>query len=266
MDETLEILYRDEHLVAVNKPAGLLVHRSPIDRRETQFLLQLLRDQLGQRIYPIHRLDKPTSGVLVFGLSSEAAKRTAEAFAERQVRKKYLAVVRGYSAEQGTIDYPLRDEPDQRAAKAPPEEPRPARTDFRRLATVELPFPVGRYATSRYSLVEAQPLSGRRHQLRRHFKHLSHPIIGDTTHGNGEHNRFFRRQFGCRRLLLAATELSFVHPYSGLPLTVQATLADDFCLVLDSLGWSDAVKSRIPGKQSAVPEPDLLNTMTGDRQ
>lgn len=258
MDESLEILYQDEYLVAVNKPAGLLVHRSPIDRRETRFLLQLLRDQLGRRVYPIHRLDKPTSGVLVFGLSSEAANRTAEAFAGRQVSKKYLAVLRGYSAEQGTIDYPLRDEPDQRAAKAPPAEARAARTDFRRLATAELPFPVGRYPTCRYSLVEARPLSGRRHQLRRHFKHLSHPIVGDTTHGNGPHNRFFRQQFGCHRLLLAATELALIHPYSGLPLTVQAPLADDFCTLLTSLGWGDAVpKLRVPAKEAATSEPDF---------
>jgi tRNA pseudouridine65 synthase len=259
MDESLEILYLDEHLVAVNKPAGLLVHRSPIDRRETRFLLQLLRDQLGRRIYPIHRLDKPTSGVLLFGLSPEAAHRGAEAFAGRQVIKKYLAVLRGHSAEQGTIDYPLRDEPDQRAAKAPPVEARAARTDFRRLATVELPIPVGRYSSCRYSLVEAQPLSGRRHQLRRHFKHLSHPIIGDTTHGNGEHNRFFRRQFGCHRLLLAATELSLIHPYAGLPLTVQAPLAEDFRTLLAALGWRDAVpKPCLPIQSAISSEPDYL--------
>ncbi|OEU50170.1 MAG: pseudouridylate synthase [Desulfuromonadales bacterium C00003096] len=258
MSESLEILYQDEHLVAVNKPAGLLVHRSPIDRRETRFALQILRDQLGQHVYPVHRLDKPTSGVLLFGLSPEATHRGAEAFAGRQVSKKYLAVLRGYSDEQGSIDYPLRDEPDQRAAKAPPVEARSARTDYRRLATVELPIAVERYATSRYSLVEAQPLSGRRHQLRRHFKHLSHPIIGDTTHGNGQHNRFFRQQFGCQRMLLAATELSLIHPYSGLPLTVQAPLADDFCTLLADLDWCDAVPSSwLPAKESAIPEPDL---------
>ena len=259
MDEALEILYRDEHLVAVNKPASLLVHRSPIDRRETRFALQILRNQLGQRVYPVHRLDKPTSGVLLFGLSSEAAHRTAEAFAGRLVSKKYLAVLRGYSAEQGTIDYPLRDEPDQRAAKAPPVEARTARTDFRRLATIELPIPVGRYPTCRYSLVEAQPLSGRRHQLRRHFKHLFHPIIGDTTHGNGQHNRFFRRQFDCHRLLLAATELSFIHPYTDLPLTVQAPLAEDFCTLLAVLGWSDAVpRPWLPTQNAVISEPDHL--------
>ncbi len=257
MGESLEILYLDEHLVAVNKPAGLLVHRSPIDRRETRFLLQLLRDQLGQRIYPVHRLDKPTSGVLLFGLSPEAAHRAAEAFAGRRVGKKYLAVLRGYSAEQGTIDYPLREEPERRAAKAPPVEARPARTDYRRLATVELPIAVGRYATSRYSLVEARPLTGRRHQLRRHFKHLFHPIVGDTTHGDGQHNRFFRQQFGCQRLLLAATELSIIHPFNGRPLTVQAPLGDDFCTLLATLGWSDAVpRPWLPAKDSAVPGPD----------
>lgn len=241
MGEELDILYLDEHLVAVNKPAGLLVHRSPIDRRETRFALQLLRDQLGQRVYPIHRLDKPTSGVLLFGRSSDAARRVALDFVGRRVQKTYLAVLRGHCDLGGSIDYPLREEPEQRSARTEGEVIRAARTDFRRLASVELPFAVGRYPSSRYCLVEARPVSGRRRQLRRHFKHIFHPIVGDTTYGDGRHNRFFRQQFGCTRLLLAATELALAHPYSHRPLTIQAPLAADFAALLEALDWREAL-------------------------
>jgi tRNA pseudouridine65 synthase len=241
MGEKLDILYLDQHLVAINKPAGLLVHRSPIDRHETRFALQLLRDQLGQRVYPIHRLDKPTSGVLLFGRSSDAARRVALEFGGRRVQKTYLAVLRGHCEPEGSIDYPLREEPDQRPAGTEGEVIRAARTDYRRLASVELPFAVGRYPSSRYCLVEARPITGRRRQLRRHFKHIFHPIAGDTTYGDGRHNRFFRQQFGCARLLLAATELTLAHPYSGCPLTIQAPLSADFAMVLDAFDWRDAL-------------------------
>lgn len=244
--ESLEILFADEHLVAVNKPAGLLVHRSPIDRRETRFALQLLRDQLGRRVYPAHRLDKPTSGVLLFGLSAEAARRLAESFAGRRVEKTYLAVLRGHSESEGLIDYPLVEEPErrERGQGDADREPREAQTAFRRLATVELPHAVGRYATSRYCLVEARPLTGRRHQLRRHFKHLFHPIIGDTRFGEGRHNRFFRERFDCHRLLLAAVELSFPHPFQPQPVTVNAPLEASFVRLLDRLDWLGVVPGR----------------------
>ncbi len=241
MGEELDILYRDEHLVAIHKPAGLLVHRSPIDRRETRFALQLLRDQLGQRVYPVHRLDKPTSGVLLFGLSSDAARRLAGIFAGHQVGKTYLAVVRGFCEAEGIIDHALREEPDQRSTGVEEGVVRPARSEYRRLATIELPFAVGRYATGRYCLVEARPITGRRRQLRRHFKHIFHPIVGDTTYGDGRHNRFFRQQFGVRRMLLAATELALPHPYSAQPLVIQAPLAADFAALVETIGWRHTV-------------------------
>ncbi len=245
-EESLEILFADEHLVAINKPSGLLVHRSPIDRRETRFALQLLRDQLGCRVYPVHRLDKPTSGALLFGLSAEAARRMTESFADRRAVKTYLAVLRGYSASEGLIDYPLVEEPErrERGQGGADREPREARTAFRRLATVEIPHAVGRYATSRYCLVEAQPVTGRRHQLRRHFKHLFHPIIGDTRYGEGRHNRFFRERLDCPRLLLAAVELSFPHPFQSQTVTVTAPLDASFVRLLDRLEMLGAVPGR----------------------
>ncbi len=237
--ETLEILYADEHLIAINKPSGLLVHRSLIDRRETRFAVQLLRDQVGRMVYPVHRLDKPTSGVLLFALSPETAQKLSEAFTQGAVRKTYLAVVRGVPEAEGRIDYPLVEEPD-RVADRQARANKPAQaaiTDYRRLAEVELPCAVGRYPSSRYSLVEACPQTGRRHQLRRHFKHIFHPIIGDTKYGEGRHNRFFRETYDCHRLLLAATELRFPHPVDGRTVQVSAPLEAVFSGVLTRLGW-----------------------------
>ncbi len=230
MPETLDILYRDERLVAINKPAGLLVHRSPIDRHETRFALQLLRDQLGQRVYPLHRLDKPTSGVLLFALDPDSARLAGTAFDRGEVEKRYLAVVRGIAAEQGEIDHAYVDKDEGGPS-------RPALTRFRRLATVELPLAVGRYPSSRYSLLEVQPLTGRRHQIRRHLKHISHPLIGDTSWGKGEHNRLFREHFHCSRLLLHAMELCLPHPADGGRLRLRAPLDAPFAGVIEALGW-----------------------------
>lgn len=244
--ERLEILYRDEYLVAVNKPSGLLVHRSEIDRRETRFALQLVRDQLGQWVYPVHRLDRPTSGVLLLALNPDVARRLGEAFTAGAVEKTYLTVVRGIPPEAGIIDYPLTEELDRHSDRLarPDKGPQPAVTEFRRLATVELPCPVGRYPSSRYSLVEARPKTGRKHQLRRHFKHLFHPLIGDTKHGEGRHNRFFRDTFDCHRLLLAAVEITLPHPVTGQPLRITAPLEDRFAAVIEKLGWKEAVPER----------------------
>lgn len=227
--------------MAVNKPAGLLVHRSMIDRHETQFALQLVRDQIGQRVYPVHRLDKPTSGVLLFALDVDTARQVGEAFTQRETEKQYLAVVRGYSNEQGLIDYPLKEQLDRIAdAKADQDKPaQEAQTAYRRLNTVELPYAVGRYASARYSLVQLMPHTGRKHQLRRHMKHLFHPIVGDTTHGDGKHNRLFREQFDCHRLLLHAERLAVVHPHTQQRLVLKAGLDEVFARLLQDVGWQE---------------------------
>lgn len=234
----LEILYRDERLLAVYKPAGLLVHRSAIDRHETRFLLQLLRDQIGRRVYPAHRLDKPTAGIMLFALDAELAALLTAAFTDNRVRKTYLAVVRGWLEGEGRIDYALREEldplTDRRARRDKP--PQPAVTDWRCLGRVELPHAVGRYPSARYSLLELRPLSGRKHQLRRHLKHVFHPVLGDTTHGDGRHNRFFRSHLNCHRLLLAALRLELEHPLTAQPLDLRAAPDAEFRRVLGSLG------------------------------
>ena len=239
MREELPILYRDEYLIAVHKPSGLLVHRTVLDRHETRFAVQILRDQIGQHVHPVHRLDRGTSGVLLFALDRDVGRVLSAQFETQQVDKTYLAIVRGYPEETGTIDHPLTrqyDDYEVRAAETVGEA-QSAITHFRRLATVELPYCVDRYPTSRYALLELKPETGRRHQLRRHLKHLAHPIIGDATYGKGRHNRLFQELFGCHRLLLACLEMRLTHPVSGEPLKLSAPLADDFVSVLDALGW-----------------------------
>lgn len=238
-DETLPILYQDETLIAVNKPAGLLVHRSGIDRHETRFAMQLVRNQIGQHVYPLHRLDKPTAGVLLFALTPEIARSMMEQFASHSVHKRYLAVVRGYTEEAAVIDHPLKEELDKMTDRqAQQDKPaQPAVTEYHRLAMVELPYAVGRYSSARYSLLRLTPRTGRKHQIRRHMKHIFHPIIGDTSHGDGKQNDFFRQQFNCHRLLLAATELEIIHPITHQPLLIQAPLDVDYQQIIDTFGW-----------------------------
>lgn len=243
MTETLDILFQDKHLVAINKPSGLLVHRSEIDRHETRFALQLLRDQLGQHVYPVHRLDKPTSGILVFALSSAIAQQLGQLFTTHQLQKSYLAVVRGYCDGEGTIDHPLKEDPDK-FADTQDKPAQPAITHYKHLASIELPFCVDKYPHSRYSLVECKPLTGRKHQIRRHLKHINHPIIGDAKHGKGRHNRLFQEKLGVNRLLLAATELEFMHPSTQQNLRLSAPLDNVFDQLLVQFGWQETIPAR----------------------
>lgn len=233
----LTILFRDDALVVINKPSGLLVHRSPIDRHETRFAVQMLRNQLGRRVFPVHRLDKGTSGALAFALDRDTATALAEQLANQRVRKTYLAIVRGWPADTGVIDHPL-DAVEDAYVPAAGTAAKPCRTAYRTLATVELPVRVDRYPTSRYALVELEPETGRRHQLRRHLAHVSHPIIGDSTYGKGRHNRLFADRFGVRRMLLACVQLEFTHPSTGQAVRVQADPGKEFDALRRQLQWS----------------------------
>lgn len=217
----LSILWRDEHLIAVYKPAGWLVHRTGLDAGETRFVLQTLRDQLGgQHVHPAHRLDKGTCGVLLMALHPDAARGLANAFAGHAVRKRYLALVRGWIAPESEVDHPLQ--PDD----APPDAPvQAAHTRLRRIARVELAeSSESRFPTTRASLVLATPTTGRRHQVRRHLKHLAHPIVGDATHGKGPLNRWWAHRLGIQRLWLHAWSLDLVHPMTGQALAVHSGL------------------------------------------
>ena len=239
MTEELNVLYRDESLIAIHKPSGLLVHRTQLDRHETRFAVQLLRDQIGQHVHPVHRLDRGTSGVLLFALDREISRLLGAQFETQHIDKTYLAIVRGHPDETGYIDHRLTRQYDDYEFR-PPDTTAPVQdavTQYRRLAVTELPHALDRYPSSRYALLELKPKTGRRHQLRRHLKYISHPIIGDATYGKGNHNRLFQELFGCHRLLLACLEMRITHPVSGEALMLTAPLAQDFASVMEALGW-----------------------------
>ncbi|WP_392567080.1 tRNA pseudouridine(65) synthase TruC [Utexia brackfieldae] len=220
-----DILYQDEYIVAINKPTGWLVHRSWLDKHEKVVVMQTLRDQIGQHVFPVHRLDRPTSGVLLFALSSAVARLLAEQFAQGNIVKQYLAIVRGFVTGEAVIDYPLVEEHDRIADKFAKQDKlaQAAVSHYQGLATFEIPVAVGRYPSARYSLVALSPQTGRKHQLRRHMKHIFHPIIGDSKHGDLHQNRAFADYFEVRRLMLHAASLSLRHPITKAPLLLTAT-------------------------------------------
>ncbi len=240
--EPLTILYQDEHYVAVDKPAGLLVHRAKQTPLDEPVLLQQLRDQIGTFLYPAHRLDRPTSGLIVFGLTSEAAAKLVNLFTKRQVQKKYQALVRGYFPESVRVDLKLRDrfgeeQPGYDESCHPEQD---AVTRFGLKENFEMPWECQGFSTSRYSLVEAMPETGRWHQIRRHLHHISHPIIGDHRHGDNHHNHAFEERLGLKRMLLVATELELQHPFTGELLCIRATLGREFESILSELRHGNA--------------------------
>lgn len=222
----LDILYQDEYLCAINKPHGLLVHRSFIASDASEFAIQLLRDQLGMRVYPGHRLDRKTGGVLVFGLVKEMDSALQKLFMEQGVEKTYLALVRGYTDDTGTVDYPLRKE------NGTLQE---AVTHYQTLSRTEIDLPTEQHPTSRYSLVRVRPETGRMHQIRKHFKHIFHPIIGDRPHGCNKQNRLFVEKFNLHTMLLHAQKLSFNHPVTNMPVQIEAPLQAEFVRMLGEL-------------------------------
>jgi len=230
----IEVVYEDDALLAVNKPAGLLVHRSAIAADETDFLLERLQAQIGGTLYLAHRLDRATSGIVLLAKSREIAGELGRLFMARRIVKRYLAVVRGWPAAEGMIDYPLPDVRERSPRKA-------ALTRWRTLATATVPLALGKYSEQRYALVEAQPETGRYRQIRKHFHHVSHHLIGDTSHGRGDHNRLWRMHFHMHRLLLHAWRLELIHPLSGTPLTLQAPLDETWRSILAALNWDAAL-------------------------
>ena len=224
----LEIIYRDEYLIAINKPHDLLVHRSPIAAEVEEFAMQILRDQIGAKVYRAHRIDRKTGGVLLFALNKDTEKLMQQQFMNNQVHKKYLAIVRGHTPDSGEIDYSLRKENGTL---------QDAFTAYHTINRAELPVPLGKHETSRYSLIEAEPTTGRMHQLRKHFAHIFHPIIGDRTHGCNKQNKLFKEKWEMTTMLLHASQLSFTHPLTNEPLTINAALQPKFLAVMQLMGW-----------------------------
>lgn len=224
--DPLEILFQCEHLVAINKPNGLLVHRSPIASDADVFAVQLLRDQLGRKVYPVHRLDRKTSGVLLFALDEATNREMQRKFMDGQITKTYHAIVRGYTPDKGEIDYPL---------KRDDGVTQDALTYFETLMRTEVPFAVGKHPTSRYSLVQLNPATGRMHQLRKHMAHILHPIIGDRPHGCNKQNRYFKEQLNMMQMMLHALSLEFVHPFTNESTYISAPYQLEFSRMLETL-------------------------------
>ena len=223
----LTILFRDEHLIAINKPHGLLVHRSSIAADVEEFALQLLRDQVGKTVYPVHRIDRKTGGVLLFAFDKSTEIAMQKQFSANQVSKRYLAIVRGHTPDTEDIDYPLRKENGTL---------QDAFTTYKTLNRAELDVALGKHTTSRYSLVEAAPATGRMHQLRKHFAHIFHPIIGDRTHGCNKQNKLFKEKWEMETMLLHASSLTFRHPVTGVNAVVEAPLQPEFVRVMGLMG------------------------------
>lgn len=222
----LEILYQDQYLVAINKPHGLMVHRSPIATNTDTFAVQELRNQLNLHVYPAHRLDRKTSGVLLFALDKEVLPVLHTQFAERTLEKTYWAILRGYSEDEGIINYALTND------KGKTQE---AVTHYKTLQRTEIAVPFGKHASSRYSLVEAKPETGRMHQLRKHFAHILHPIIGDRPHGCNKQNKLFLEKWQMDRMLLHAKSLRLKHPVTQNDLDIKAEYHSEFARMLKVL-------------------------------
>lgn len=223
----LEILFEDEELIAINKPHGLLVHRSSIAADTSEFALQILRDQIGKTVYPAHRLDRKTAGVLLFSLNKEMDSCIQTAFSQNLIKKEYLAVVRGHTNPDGVIDYPLKKENGTI---------QDALTNYTSLALTEIDLPFGNFQTSRYSLVLARPQTGRMHQIRKHFAHIFHPIIGDRPHGCNKQNKLWKETFQHDTMLLHAKTLEFQHPKTKENILIQANVQPEFQRALEILG------------------------------
>lgn len=226
----LKILYKDDDFVIINKPHGLLVHRSNIAADAKQFALQMLRDQIGQKVFPVHRLDRKTGGALLFALKHDVYIEMQAHFARKKVQKKYIAVVRGYTQASGIIDHPLYNQDINKQQEST--------TYYKTLQYSEIDLPSAGFQTSRYSLVEVIPKTGRMHQIRKHFRHIRHPILCDRPYGCNKQNRMLKQQLGLTTMLLHARELSFIHPFSGKEVSVIAPLQDEFRNAFISLGFN----------------------------
>ena len=226
----LPVLYSDDILAVVQKPAGLMAHDSKLARGEDDFAADRLREQFGKPIHLIHRLDRATSGCLLLAFERDAASRLGVQFMARDVEKTYLAICRGWPEDRITVDHDLDGGPGKPVKK-------PAVTHFQRLATGELALPAAGFETSRYALIACRPETGRFRQIRRHLKHLHHHLIGDTSHGDGRRNRDFR-MLGIHRMLLHAWTLAFDHPADGRRLCVEAPLDAEFDKALTTFGWT----------------------------
>ena len=229
----LEIIFEDEYLLCVHKPNNVLVHHAFHSRNvaEEDSLLQLIKNELGIKVYPIHRLDRKTSGIILLAKETHFVSKFQELFTNNEINKTYFGIVRGFSPETKTIDSPVKG----RDANVHKE----ALTHLKTLEKVTLNIPVKPYDSSRYSLVELSPKTGRMHQLRVHSNKISHPLIGDPKYGDKNHNLMFEENFGCTNMFLHAGKLDFKHPFTTEELTLKATFPKDWITLFDEFSWGN---------------------------
>lgn len=218
-EPVIELIYKDGDLLAINKPCGLLVHKTKIAADADTSVLKILRKQLEQKLYTIHRLDRKTSGVLLFGLDKNIVQLVQKEFMEHRVEKKYMAIVRGFFPEKIEVNHALTNDRNKTQE---------ANTFFQKIKQTELDIPFGKFQTSRYSLIEAFPKTGRQHQIRKHLNHLRHPIIGDRPHGCNKQNKLFKEKWNFTTMLLHAKTLKLIHPISKSPFSLEAPLSAEF--------------------------------------
>ena len=225
----LPILYQDEYLVAIQKPHNLFVHRTSMGKDDEIFALQLLRDQIGKKVNPIHRIDRKTSGIVLFSMDMEVHKAIGIQFEDNLIEKEYTALVRGYTEDFGTIDYPLTN------LSGKVQE---AVTEYETIERMEVNVPFGKFKTSRYSIVKVFPKTGRYHQIRKHFAHIFHPIIGDRPHGCNKQNKLFLEKWNMNDMMLCATKLTFFHPVLETNINIESPLSKEFLQCLKNLNLS----------------------------
>jgi len=239
---SIDILYEDDDIIAVNKPSGLLTHPSWLTKKGTENLATMLKCYFnGATVHTVHRLDRATSGVILVAKNKEAAQKLSLEFEQHNVQKTYYCVVRGYAPESGEINHPLQYIHDKKAEPFADmdKEAQSAITNYIKLASVQLPIAVGKWPSARYSLIKAMPQTGRKHQLRRHFKHILCPIVGDTNYGEGRHNKLYRDHFNIHRLLLMAVSIRFTHPTTLQEMTIKAPLSEQVRSLFNEFGWQE---------------------------
>lgn len=227
----LTICYEDTSILAVNKPNNILVHHSSMANNKTDelSLVQLLYNQINQHCFPIHRLDRKTSGIVLFAKKKEDVAKWQHLFITNNIQKEYYGIVRGYAPLKGVIDSPVKGR-DAKIHKS-------ALTNYKRLATKELDIPVEPFDTSRYSLLALYPKTGRMHQLRVHLNKISYPLIGDPKYGDRFHNRMFANQLQYSNLFLHAKSLQFIHPDTKQLICVIADFPSDWLQICEKFNW-----------------------------
>ena len=232
---SLEVVFEDEYILCVSKPNNMLVHHAHHSRNvaDETSLLQFIEQEKGLKVFPIHRLDRKTSGIILLAKETRYVSKFQELFTNNEIQKTYFGIVRGFSPDTKTIDSPVKGR-DSNVHKE-------ALTLLKTIEKITLNIPVKPYDSSRYSLVELSPKTGRMHQLRVHSNKISHPLIGDPKYGDKNHNMMFEENFGCKNLFLHAGKLEFSHPFTSENLSLKSSFPKDWITLFNEFSWKNPI-------------------------